>query len=307
MRIAHWPALTSMLVGLLVGTALISVPSTADAAARTVLCSGYSQCAATGYGHGGYASARHRSYWNQTPGRSCTNYVAYRLTKNRLVARPPGTGAARTWGTAARAAGLRVSTTGPRVGDVAWWKAGKGLAGAKGHVAIVERVRKDGSVVVSEDNMNRTFLWRIVRKGSGWPSGFIRFPTSDGSPAGVLEGFEAADGIVTVRGSASEPDRWGRALTYTVALGAPLDAGPTETFTFSTAYYRFTWRRTVDTRGPVRAYLYAHNTDGTAGSDQLLGAATLEVPDLGSRVGALLPRDQWLLPAPDVPGVLTPP
>ncbi|RYY40948.1 MAG: hypothetical protein EON53_17540, partial [Actinomycetales bacterium] len=60
--------------------AIISVPTSADAAPRTVLCTGYKQCAAKGYTHGGYASVRSRSYWNMTPGRSCTNYVAYRLT-----------------------------------------------------------------------------------------------------------------------------------------------------------------------------------------------------------------------------------
>lgn len=290
MRIAHWPALISMLIGM----AIISVPTSADAAPRTVLCTGYKQCAAKGYTHGGYASVRSRSYWNMTPGRSCTNYVAYRLTKNRLVARPPGTDAALTWGAAARAAGLRVSTSAPRRGDVAWWKANRALAGKKGHVAVVERVRADGSIVVSEDNMNRTFMWRTVRRGSGWPSGFIRYPTSDGSPSGVLESLEATDGMVAVRGAASEPDRWGRPVAYTVALGAPLDRAPAETFTFSSAYFRFSWRRTVQVRGELRAYLYAHNASGTRGKDVLLGVADLEVRDDGTTRGVAVPRAHWL-------------
>ena len=59
-------------------------------------------------------------------------------------------------------------------------------------------------------------------------------------------------------------------------------------------------------RGLVRLRLGTPDAVAQA-AEELLGAATLEVPDLGSRVGALLPRDQWLLPAPDVPGVLTPP
>lgn len=303
MRYAHWPALISMLIGM----AIWSAPTSAEAAGRTVLCKGYTQCAAKGYTHGGYAKVRARSFWNMTPGRSCTNYVAYRLTKNRLVARPPGTDAARTWGDAARKAGVTV-TSRPRRGDVAWWKAGKGLAGPKGHVAVVERVRADGSIVVSEDNMNRTFMWRIVRRGSQWPSGFVRYPTSDGSPSGALLSMNADGGVVTVRGSASEPDRWGRGVRYTVALGAPLDRGPAETFSFTSSYYTFRWTRTVLVRGPLRAYLYAHNTAGTRGADQLLGAVDLDVRAQGLSVGALVPQLAWLdevaAPLPVVGGAL---
>lgn len=289
MRIAHWPAVISMLIGM----AIISVPTSADAA-RTVLCTGYKQCAAKGYTHGGYDAVRSRSYWNMTPGRNCTNYVAYRLTKGRLVARPPGTESARTWGVAARAAGVPVSTSSPQPGDVAWWTANRGLSGKKGHVAIVERVRSDGSIVVSEDNMNRTFMWRVVRRGSGWPSGFIRYPTSDGSPSGVLESLSASGGVMTVKGAASEPDRWGHSIRYTVAIGAPLDRGPAETFSFTSSYYRFSWRKTLQVRGPVRAYLYGHNTAGTGGVDTLLGVARIDLADRGSTIGSLVPRLDWL-------------
>lgn len=301
MRIAHWPTVISMLIGL----AIFGIPQSADAAG-TVLCTSYARCRAQGYTDGGYGSARATSYWNQVPGRNCTNYVAYRLTNARLVARPPGSDAARTWGPAARAAGLRVKSWAPRRGDVAWWEANRGYAGAKGHVAIVERVRKDGSIVVSEDNMNATFMWRVVRRGSGWPSGFIRYPSSDGSPSGVLTSMRADDGVVRVTGAASEPDRWGAPLDYTVALGAPLDAPngvqPVETFSFSTAFYQFRWLRTVRTRGPVRAYLYAHNTAGTRGQDTLLGVATLDLDADGNALGRLLPRQDWLtLPTPSVP------
>lgn len=300
MRIAHWPTVISMVIGVVI----FGIPTSADAA-RTVLCTSYAQCKAKGFTDGGYGSVRSTSYWNQTPGRNCTNYVAYRLTKNRLVARPPGTDAARTWGRAARAAGIPVRTYLPRRGDVAWWDAYKGYSGAKGHVAIVERVRADGSIVVSEDNMNGTFMWRVVRRGSAWPSGFVRYPTSDGSPSGLLESMRSEDGKVSVSGMASEPDRWGKEVDYTVALGAPLDAAngvrPVETFSFSTVYYKFTWRRTVQTRGPVRAYLYAHNTERTRGKDTLLGVATLDLVEDGSVLGRVLPRTEWLTPPVPAP------
>lgn len=297
MRIAHWPTVISMLIC----AAVLGMPSTAQASSREVLCEGYSSCRSKGYTDSGYGRVRDRAFWGMMTGHSCTNYVAYRLTKHRLVARPPGTGAARTWGTAAKDAGLRVARRAPRVGDVAWWTAGAGYAGDKGHVAVVERVRRDGSIVVSEDNMNRTFMWRVVRRGPQWPSGFVRYPTSDGSPSGVLESFSAQDGKITVRGVASEPDRAGQPIDYTVSLGAPLGRGPVETYSFSTAFHRFSWLKTVRTRGTVRAYLYAHNGKRTGGVDTLLGVATLQVRGTGSTVGTLVPRLEWLdevLPIP---------
>ncbi len=45
MRIAHWPTVISMLIGL----AIFGIPTSADAA-RTVLCTSYTQCKATSIG-----------------------------------------------------------------------------------------------------------------------------------------------------------------------------------------------------------------------------------------------------------------
>ena len=119
-----------------------------------------------------------------TAGHNCTNYVAYRLTHGRLVARPPGTDSALTWGPAAVAAGVPVNDV-PAVGAVAWWDAGfAGASATSGHVAYVEAI-VPGGVLVSEDNLRGDFRWRLLTRLDGtWPSGFIHYPASDGSPAG---------------------------------------------------------------------------------------------------------------------------
>lgn len=271
MRIARGP----LAIVLIVVAAITSTPASAGASS-SLLCQGFTQCEKRGYTHDGYRGVQKQSFWNMKSGTNCTNYVAYRVTKDRLVARPPGTNDASTWGAAARAAGVTV-TSKPRVGDVAWWKANAGKSGKKGHVAIVERVRKDGSIVVSEDNMNKTFAWRSVRKGSSWPSGFVRYPTSDGSPSGRLDGTSAGDGTVSVRATASEPDRWAHPVTYLVTVGAPRGEDPVESFTFTTSYYSMQWTRSVKAQGKHTVYLYGLNTPGTKGEDRLLGRGTVTI------------------------------
>ena len=53
------------------------------------------------------------------------------------------------WGSQAAAAGLRTSST-PQVGAIAQWNASGSMP--YGHVAVVERVNGDGTVLISESS-----------------------------------------------------------------------------------------------------------------------------------------------------------
>ncbi|GAA1391650.1 CHAP domain-containing protein [Luteococcus peritonei] len=106
----------------------------------------------------------------------CVSWVAHRLnTRSGVPMTNIGYRGQRwshggRWDDAARRAGIRVDSI-PAVGAVAYWDR------SVGHVAYVEAVNPDGSVLVSEmnrDNHNsfhRSTLTRSVR----WPNGFIHF------------------------------------------------------------------------------------------------------------------------------------
>lgn len=105
----------------------------------------------------------------------CTSWVAHRL--NRVGGLPfvqnrwrgIHWGNAGTWGATARARGIPVDSR-PAVGAVAWY------GRSPGHVAYVEQVNGDGSVLVSEMNVDNhnAFRFRVVQRGTrDWPTGFI--------------------------------------------------------------------------------------------------------------------------------------
>lgn len=74
------------------------------------------------------------------------------------------------------------------MGSIAWWTDDAGTyTGSAGHVAYVERVNADGSIVVSEDNWGGTFHWKTHTAGYAWPNGFIHLKDVGGG-AGVSEG-----------------------------------------------------------------------------------------------------------------------
>ncbi len=156
------------------GTALVALPVAPAEASISTLCSGYTSCAAKGMGNAGYASANRTSYWRMFSGHNCTNYAAYRMVKAGLGSARPwtGSGNATNWGVKES----RITNGVPRVGAVAWWKAGVKPAGSAGHVAYVERVISANEVVLSQDSWHGDFSWtRITRTGGGWPSGFVHF------------------------------------------------------------------------------------------------------------------------------------
>jgi hypothetical protein len=90
--------------------------------------------------------------------RHAGDYVAWRFFErdvafNATMPGPKGTAGRfaepATWATNAAGIGFRVDTV-PRAGAIAQWNAGEQGAGGAGHVAYVERVNADGSVMVSE-------------------------------------------------------------------------------------------------------------------------------------------------------------
>jgi hypothetical protein len=143
------------------------------------LCSGYAECRTAGYGDFGYGRARQTSWWQMGTGSNCTNFVAYRLVRAGLPNRRPAADRGRDVGSldAYRWGLVYASRTDrhPVPGAVAWW--GRHSVDPWGHVAIVESVNRDGSMVISEDSATGpSFDWKLVRPGRNWPTGFIHFP-----------------------------------------------------------------------------------------------------------------------------------
>ncbi|QNN53457.1 CHAP domain-containing protein [Nocardioides mesophilus] len=164
-------ALTSLMLALSWLAGPLSAPASADS---TRLCLGYSACARAGMSSAGYASVSSTMYWRMYSGHNCTNYAAYRMVKSGLPNTRPwsGSGNATNWGSAMAS----ITDATPRVGAVAWWKAGVWPAGSAGHVAYVEQVVSATEIVVSQDSWGGDFSWaRITKSGRGWPSGFVHF------------------------------------------------------------------------------------------------------------------------------------
>lgn len=160
-------ALLAAIVTLLVSTVGIAAP--ARSAEWIVLCTGYDPCQAAGYPHAGYKENSATSWWRQSAGHNCTNYVAYRLVKNGLPNTRPSTlsGNAYNWGPAFPSQ----TNDDPAVGSVAWWNTS---FSSTGHVAYVERVISADEIIISEDNWGGEFKWRrVTRTGGKWPTGFI--------------------------------------------------------------------------------------------------------------------------------------
>ncbi|KRF41510.1 IPT/TIG domain-containing protein [Terrabacter sp. Soil810] len=124
----------------------------------------------------GYYGQRAWSYPVDPWGNNCTNFSAYRLSRDG-VKNPGNLGNATSWDTNARAKGFAVDQK-PRVGDIAQWNSN--------HVAYVDWVSADGdTVAISESGYGGTVLGatytsmsgrRILERGSySWPSNFIHF------------------------------------------------------------------------------------------------------------------------------------
>lgn len=147
-----WALLASIaLVGVAaaLGTGAAAAPRAVPAAAAEELAppeTPYPYAVATRLGPWGFKT------------RHSTDYVAWRLFQRDVafsanMSGPNGKtgrfGDAGTWAANATVIGFKVDDA-PRVGSIAHWAAGEQGASGSGHVAYVERVNADGSVVVSE-------------------------------------------------------------------------------------------------------------------------------------------------------------
>ena len=121
-------------------------------------------------------------------GQNCTWYAYGRMlqlgySKTALDTMPGNAG---TWDNTA-GNGAKVSNT-PQAPCIAVWEIGVGGVlsaekGGVGHVAVVERVNADGSIVISESNWNNTqYNTRTIsRNDSHWPSEFVIVPPNSGT------------------------------------------------------------------------------------------------------------------------------
>lgn len=104
--------------------------------------------------NGAWAAARGElndvSYWGMDPGHNCTNYVAWRLVMNDVKRPFTNPGNASTWASRAAFDGYPVDHL-PAVGAIAQWDGLAGGYASEGHVAYVEAINDDGTIVVSED------------------------------------------------------------------------------------------------------------------------------------------------------------
>lgn len=274
--------ITGTLLSLFVGTAGLMMAAPSAQAASYQDCRGFSACSAKGLGSAGFNKVYTQSFWRATAGHNCTNYVAYRLTHNgRMTSIREGTGSAWKWGVTARTQGVPVAQL-PKLGDVAWWNATTNVgAGTGGHVAYVERVYSNGSIRVSEDNYGGTFDWRKLTKGTAWPTGFIRYPKSDGSPVGRVASAtvtnaathtvtNAATHTVTITGYVTEADHY-TGTSLQLYFGGPKSSTVTPVVSTRTGTWSVT--RTFGAGNiPDSVYAYAANTAGTPGVDKLLGS-----------------------------------
>lgn len=167
-----------------VATFFVATPAFAD----TTLCSNnsYSTCTDAGYTDHGYAANSSTSYWGMYSGHNCTNYVASTLQNVNGAMAVTGLGNAKDWATNAANKGVTVNST-PAKGAVAQWNANAGTASADGHVAYLEDVKADGTLVLSDDTYSAgPFRWRELSPGSSsWPSNFIHFKDISPSPPGL--------------------------------------------------------------------------------------------------------------------------
>src|SRR4051812_31978356 len=87
LRLGRAAALIVTALAVLVSTVGLAGP--ARSYEWNVLCTGYDACTKAGYGNAGYSTHVGTSYWSQSVGHNCTNYVAYRLVTNGMTNKRP--------------------------------------------------------------------------------------------------------------------------------------------------------------------------------------------------------------------------
>ena len=172
-----WPAVAVALVAAAAVVALGASAPTATGRAPAVATADLA--AASALPAGGtpypYATAARIGPWG-FPTRFSTDYVAWRFFErdvpfsSRMTGPNGKTGHFTdpgSWDRNAADIGFRVDTS-PKVGAIAQWKPGEQGAGPTGHVAYVDQVNADGSVVISEFDLTVKHGYS-QRGGAGTP------------------------------------------------------------------------------------------------------------------------------------------
>jgi len=116
------------------------------------------------------------SFWGMYSGHNCTNYVAWRLIDAGVERPRTNPGNASTWAERASLDGYLVDEV-PSVGAVAQWDSSAGM-GRNGHVAYVEQVYDDGTILISEDfwrggSQTGSLTYRVIPASA--PSHYIHY------------------------------------------------------------------------------------------------------------------------------------
>ncbi|MEG4804255.1 S8 family serine peptidase [Microcoleus sp. ARI1-B5] len=127
---------------------------------------------------------------------NCTWYVNGRLQQlgYNTTALNKLSGNAYDWDNQAAAAGISMSNT-PQVGDIAQWESG--------HVAVVEKVNPDGTILISESSYTPNsgsaadYLYKTETIAASSPSRFICLPSSDSSGSSSSNG-SGPNSVVTI-------------------------------------------------------------------------------------------------------------
>lgn len=110
-------------------------------------------------------------------GPNCTWYANGRMKELGYSSSALNTmrGNAHTWDNTA-SNGATVSST-PQVASIAVWEPYVNGAGSLGHVAVVEQINSNGTIVISESNWPKGTMYGTRTLGaSNWPSKFITVP-----------------------------------------------------------------------------------------------------------------------------------
>ncbi len=157
------------LAGTLVAGMLSLTPSPAHA--DTTVCTGKSfddvmKC------DPGWAVNMMFMHWRMYRGHNCTNYVAWRLTRDGVPEPKYLLGNARSWADRAKRHGVPVNST-PQVGAVGAWS-------GRNHIVYIEQVGP-GWLLISEDSWSsKRYRRYIARKGErSYPTKFIHFAGKD--------------------------------------------------------------------------------------------------------------------------------
>lgn len=178
----------------LVGAVPALVPSSASA--YSVLCNQSGIGCISQYGYTG------QSVWGypvDVKGNNCTNYAAFRLSRNG-ASNPGNFGNAGDWAGNASAKGFPVNGT-PAVGAIAQWNYGSAYAPSYGHVAYVEEVT-GSDILLSDSSWNGgSKQWRVKPGEVQWPSNFLHIRDVAGGGWGGVGNASFAGSAVLYAGA----------------------------------------------------------------------------------------------------------